>query len=74
MSTECRAERFAFARVEGRSVVATFDGGKITSDAGQPRGSLNPRHRYVKQKPVVGASGWEAVGRFEVMSGIGGFC
>ena len=34
MPTECNAELFAFARVEGRSVVAAFDGGKITSDAG----------------------------------------
>ena len=34
MPTECSAELFAFARVEGRSVVAAFDGGKITSDAG----------------------------------------
>ena len=34
MPTECSAEPFEFARVEGRSVVAAFDGGKITSDAG----------------------------------------
>jgi hypothetical protein len=34
MPTECSAELFGFARVEGRSVVAAFDGGKITSDAG----------------------------------------
>ena len=34
MPTECSAELFEFARVEGRSVVAAFDGGKITSDAG----------------------------------------
>src|ERR1700739_168495 len=34
MATECSAELFEFARVEGRSVVAGFDGGKITSDAG----------------------------------------
>jgi hypothetical protein len=31
---ECSANLFGFARVEGRSVVAAFDGGKITSDAG----------------------------------------
>jgi hypothetical protein len=29
MQTEC-----CFARVEGRAVMAAFDGGKITSDAG----------------------------------------
>jgi Transposase DDE domain group 1 len=34
MQTECSAGLFGFARVEGRSVVAGFDGGKITSDAG----------------------------------------
>ena len=34
METECSADRFGFARVEGRGVVAGFDGGKITSDAG----------------------------------------
>ena len=34
MPTECSADLFGFARVEGRPVVAAFDGGKITSDAG----------------------------------------
>jgi hypothetical protein len=34
MPTECSAERFGVARVEGRAVVASFDGGRITSDAG----------------------------------------
>ena len=34
MPTECSADLFGFARVAGRSVVAGFDGGKITSDAG----------------------------------------
>jgi Transposase DDE domain group 1 len=34
MQTQCNADLFGFARVEGRSVVAAFDGGKITSDAG----------------------------------------
>ena len=34
MLTECSAALFELARVEGRSVVAAFDGGKITSDAG----------------------------------------
>ena len=34
MQTECNADVFGFARVEGRAVVAGFDGGKITSDAG----------------------------------------
>ena len=34
MQTECSPELFEFAPVERRSVVAAFDGGKITSDAG----------------------------------------
>ena len=34
MPTECSATLFEFAPVEGRRVVAGFDGGAITSDAG----------------------------------------
>ncbi|HVP99500.1 MAG TPA: IS1380 family transposase [Roseiarcus sp.] len=34
MQTECSAETSAFGRVEGRPVVAEFDGGALTSDAG----------------------------------------
>src|ERR1700740_1049402 len=34
MQTECSADLLGFARVEGRAVVAGFDGGKMTSDAG----------------------------------------
>jgi hypothetical protein len=34
MPTECSAEQFEFAAIEGRRVVAGFDGGAITSDAG----------------------------------------
>src|ERR1700738_4303657 len=34
MPTECSADLFGFAPVEGREVVAAFDGGAITSDAG----------------------------------------
>ena len=34
MPTECNADLFGFAPVAGRSVVAGFDGGKMTSDAG----------------------------------------
>ena len=34
MPTECSADLFEFAPVEGRAVVAAFDGGMITSDAG----------------------------------------
>jgi hypothetical protein len=34
MPTECTPALFAFPRVEGRAVVASFDGGRITSEAG----------------------------------------
>ena len=34
MPTERNPNLFEFARVEGRSVVAAFDGGRITSDTG----------------------------------------
>lgn len=34
MPTECNADLFGFAAVEKRAVVASFDGGTITSDAG----------------------------------------
>src|SRR5580658_9829644 len=34
MPTECSRDLFGFAPVEGRAVVAAFDGGAITSDAG----------------------------------------
>jgi hypothetical protein len=34
MQTECSADRFGFAPVERRAVVAGFDGGRMTSDAG----------------------------------------
>jgi DDE family transposase len=34
MPTECSADLFGFAPVEGRSVVAAFDGGAITSEGG----------------------------------------
>jgi len=34
MQTECSADLFGFARVEGRAVVAAFDGGRMTSEAG----------------------------------------
>ena len=34
MPTECSADLFGFAPVERRAVVAAFDGGWVTSDAG----------------------------------------
>ena len=34
MPTECSAPQFGFGMLEGRRVVAGFDGGAVTSDAG----------------------------------------
>jgi hypothetical protein len=34
MPTECIPDLFEFPRVESRAVIADFDGGRITSDAG----------------------------------------
>ena len=34
MPTECIPEQYEFARAEGRRVIAGFDGGRMTSDAG----------------------------------------
>jgi len=34
MPTECNSDEFCFARVGGRQVVAGFDGGRISTDAG----------------------------------------
>jgi len=34
MSTECSQTRFWFAPHHGRQVIAAFDGGQISSDAG----------------------------------------
>ena len=34
MTTDCSTDLFDFTEVEGREVVAAFDGGAITSDAG----------------------------------------
>jgi len=34
MQTECSADLFGFTPVEGLKVVAAFDGGQMTSDAG----------------------------------------
>jgi hypothetical protein len=34
MPTECSPDFFGFEPVEGRAVVATFDAGAVTSDAG----------------------------------------
>ena len=37
MPTECNRDLFGYEVVEGRQVVAAFDGGEVTSDAGALR-------------------------------------
>jgi hypothetical protein len=34
MPTQCSRDLFGYERVDGRKVVAAFDGGQVTSDAG----------------------------------------
>ena len=40
MPTECNRDLFGYEVVEGRQVVAAFDGGEVTSDAGALRKKL----------------------------------
>ena len=55
MQTECSAERSMFGRVEGRSVVAEFDGGALTSDAGGLLfGRRRPTSDVRRGRPAVG--------------------
>ena len=44
MPTECIAELFGFTPVEARAVVASFDGGAVTSDAGALLLGATDRH------------------------------
>jgi hypothetical protein len=66
MPTECSAKPMGFARVDGRSVVADFEGGAITSNAGglllgatdraipPPQGSLGHLKRLNEPVEVLG--------------------
>jgi Transposase DDE domain group 1 len=50
MQTECSADLFGFAPVEGRKVVGAFDGGRITSEAGAMLlGAADGRLRLVER-------------------------
>ena len=44
MPTKCSAELFGFGTVEGRTVVAAFDGGVMTSEAGAMLLGATDRH------------------------------
>ncbi len=52
MPTECGPSLFEFARVEGRAVVASFDGGRLTSDAGALL--LGATDRVIGADPAAG--------------------
>src|SRR6201989_297640 len=50
MQTECSADLFGFAPVEGRAVVAAFDGGRMTSEAGAMLlGATNGQLRLIER-------------------------
>src|SRR4029077_12456173 len=55
MPTECSAELFKFARVESRVVLAGFDGGAISSDAGALLLGATDRACRLPPKPRTGA-------------------
>jgi hypothetical protein len=52
MQTECSGDRFGFARVGGRVVVAGFDGGRVTSEAGAMLLGATDRVRSPRAKPA----------------------
>ena len=50
MQTECSADLFGFAPVEGRAVVTAFDGGRMTSEAGAMLlGATDSRLRLIER-------------------------
>jgi hypothetical protein len=63
MPTECSASLFDFARVAGRQVVAGFDGGAITSDAGalllgSTDRAIRMTERFAAASPIGGCRDW----------------
>jgi hypothetical protein len=55
MTTDCNTNLFGFTEVEGREVVAGFDGGAITSDAGALL--LSAADRSIDLRPAFTTSG-----------------
>jgi hypothetical protein len=53
MPTECSRDLFGFAPVEGREVIAAFDGGAITSDAGALVSGATDRTSGMRQRFAV---------------------
>jgi hypothetical protein len=65
MPTECSADLFGFERVEGRSVVAGFDGGMMTSDAGAlllgaTNRAIGLIDRFAAVSATVGRRNWSS--------------
>jgi hypothetical protein len=63
MLTECSADLFGFAPVEGRQVVAGFDGGAITSDAGAlllgaTDAAIRLTERFAPALPIGACPNW----------------
>jgi hypothetical protein len=51
MQTQCSADLFGFVPVEGRKVVAAFDGGTMTSEAGAMLlGATDGQIRIIRDK------------------------
>jgi hypothetical protein len=57
MPTECSAETFEFREASGRVVVAGFDGGAITSDAGAPLRANDDETRTPREITLEGVEG-----------------
>jgi hypothetical protein len=63
MQTECNADLFGFAPVEGRKVVAAFDGGTMTSEAGAMLLGATDRQlrlieRFAAASPITVRPSW----------------
>jgi hypothetical protein len=57
MQTVCNGGQFVFQGIEKRAVVAAFDGGAITSDAGAP--SLREVDRVMRLTPSMVKYGFQ---------------
>ena len=64
MQTECSADLFGFARVEGRAVVAGFDGGRMSSSSGESGANLIFGANAIDGRRGCPASiGWDRINR-----------
>jgi hypothetical protein len=61
MTTDCSTNLFGFTEVEGREVVAAFDGGAITLDAGKARRERILRSRDWADRSICGVLSRRAV-------------